>query len=261
VSVNGVAISREAISREAQHHPAKTPLDAWKAAAQALAIRQLLLQEARRLAIPALPQSDGAGRRESDEEAMVRGLIEREIVTPEPDEETCRRFYLKNVQRFRSPAIYEAAHILFAARKDDAPAYAEAQRQASVVLTELQAHPERFAELAAAHSACPSGAQGGNLGQITCGQTTPEFEHALFALAPGCIGDALVLTRYGVHIIRLDRRIEGRLLPFELVAGRIADYLRDSVTCRATAQYIARLVSRAQITGVALAGAAEHRVN
>jgi peptidyl-prolyl cis-trans isomerase C len=96
---------------------------------------------------------------------------------------------------------------------------------------------------------------------LTLGQTTPEFEAALVALPVGAISEAPVETRYGLHIIRLDRKIEERQLPFELVAERIADYLRESVTRRATAQYIARLVSRAKITGVALEGAEAHRVN
>ena len=49
--------------------------------------------------------------------------------------------------------------------------------------------------------------------------------------------------------------------PTKLVAGRIADYLRDSVRRRADAQYIARLVSAAQIEGVDLAGADALRVH
>ena len=68
-------------------------------------------------------------------------------------------------------------------------------------------------------------------------------------------------TRYGLHIIRLDRRIESRQLPFETVADGIAEYLRESVTGRACAQYIARLVSRATIHGVSLASPEAHRVN
>ena len=261
VSVNGIVIARDAIARETQHHPASKPIAAWQSAARALVVRELLLQEARNLGIEATPQSDPSGRRETEEEALVRSVVEQEVVTPEPDEDVCRRYYAQNRARFRSPAIYEAAHILFAASKQDAVAFAEAQRKAAAVLAELQAEPQRFAELAGLHSACPSGAQGGNLGQITAGQTTPEFEQALFGLTPGSICAGPIATRYGVHIIRLDRRIEGRELPFELVADRIADYLRESVTRRATAQYVARLVSRAEITGLALEGAEAHRVN
>ena len=260
VRVNGVAIPRDAISREAQHHSARTPLEAWQDAAHALAVRELLLQEARRQQIVAAPLSQD-GRRETDDEAAIRTLVEREVRTPQADNATCRRYYEQNRGRFRSPDIYEAAHILFAANTADAAAYAQARADAQAALTILRAHPERFAALAAAHSACSSAAQGGNLGQITAGQTTPEFEAALFALEPGTIAPEPVATRYGIHIVRLDRKHEGRDLPFELVADRIADYLQESVRRRAIAQYLARLAGAAQIEGIALAGAEAMRVN
>ncbi|HTT46678.1 MAG TPA: peptidylprolyl isomerase [Pseudolabrys sp.] len=261
VSVNGVAIARDAIQREMQHHAATKPIAAWQQAACALVIRELLLQEARRLAIAPEPLSDGEGRRETEEEAIIRGLIEREVSVPEPDDTTCRRYYEQNRARFRSPDIYEASHILFTAVPADREAYAQARADAVGVLAALAERPEAFAMLAQAHSRCPSAAQGGNLGQITAGQTTPEFEEALVALEPGQMCDAPVATRYGFHIIRLDRKHAGRTLPYEVVAGRIADYLRDSVRQRADAQYVARLVSAARIEGVDLAGADALRVH
>jgi len=261
VRVNGVTIPRAAISREVQQHPAPTPAEAWKAAARALVVRELLLQEARRLDVPCAPLADGDGRRETEDEAVLRALIAQEVQTPKADIDTCRRYYEQNRQRFRSADIYEASHILFAAHRDDAPAYAEARQDAEAVLAVLRAHPEQFADLAAAHSACPSAAHGGNLGQITAGETTPAFERALFALAPGEIAAEPVATPYGFHIVRLERKHDGRTLAFELVAGRIADYLHDSVQLRALAQYIARLVSAASIEGIALAGAEAMRVN
>jgi peptidyl-prolyl cis-trans isomerase C len=262
VSVNGVTIPRETIARETQNHPAAKPLAAWQAAARALVIRELLLQEARRLGIDAEPQADADDRRQTRDEALIRSLIEREVTTPEPDEASCRRYYEQNRPRFRSPAIYEAAHILFAARAGDAEAFALARRQAESVIAQLREQPEKFADLARIHSACPSAAQGGNLGQIGAGQTTAEFERALFALAPGVITVEPVATRYGLHIIRLDRRIDTQDLPFELVADRIADYLRESVMRRASAQYIARLMARSEITGIECGDAAQsHRVN
>jgi peptidyl-prolyl cis-trans isomerase C len=261
VSVNGVDIPHDAIARETQYHPAAKPIDAWQAAARALVVRELLLQEARRLDITALPRSDASGRRETEEEALIHSLMEEEVATPEPDEATCRRYYEQNLGRFRSEPIYEAAHILFTARKDLPEDYAEAQHAATAVLSQLKRHPERFGDLARAHSACPSAAQGGNLGQITAGQTTWEFEQALATLTPSSITPSPVETRYGLHIIRLDRKVEGQQLPFEAVAERIADYLRESVAHRAAAQYIARLVSKAEITGIVLAGAEAHRVS
>ena len=142
VSVNGVAIARDAIAREMQHHPADKPIAAWQQAARALVVRELLLQRANAIGVTPEPVSDEDGRRETDDEAIMRALVEREVAVPEPDEETCRRYYENNKQRFRSPDIYEAAHILFAALPADAEAYAQAQAEAAGVLAALQESPK-----------------------------------------------------------------------------------------------------------------------
>jgi len=261
VSVNGVAIAREAIQREMQHHPAQKPIAAWQQAARALVIRELLLQRARQLALTPEPLSDDEGRRETDDEAIMRALVEREVTVPEPDDETCRRYYERNQARFRSPDIYEASHILFAALPSDRAAYAQARADAEAVLATLRDDLDSFATLARAYSRCPSAAQGGNLGQLTRGQTTAEFERALLALAPGALCAEPVVSRYGFHIVRLERKHEGRVLPYEAVADRIAAYLRESVRQRASAQYVARLISAARIEGIELAGAERLRVH
>ena len=115
VSVNGVVVPRDASAREVQHHPAPSPAAGWKEAARALAVRELLLQEAMRLDVTAAALDDGEGRRETDDEARIRALIEREVTIPAPDAESCRRYYEQNRRRFRSTDIYEAAHILIPA--------------------------------------------------------------------------------------------------------------------------------------------------
>src|SRR5438128_11553668 len=89
ISVNGKVIAREVIAREVQNHPAEKPILAWQAAARALVVRELLLQEAVRLGIEAEPLQDPEGRRETADEAAMRVLIEREVVTLEPDEVAC----------------------------------------------------------------------------------------------------------------------------------------------------------------------------
>src|SRR3974390_1418039 len=124
VRVNNVTITRDAIVREMQHHAAAEPVAVWQKSARALVIRELLLQEAHRLGIRAEPETEGEGRRETDEEALIRRLIEREVTVPEPDNDTCRRYYEKNRARFRSADIYEASHILFAAMSNDEQARA-----------------------------------------------------------------------------------------------------------------------------------------
>ena len=261
VSVNGVDIPHAAISREAQHHPAPTAIAAWRAAARALVVRELLLQEARRTGVTPAPQVDADGRRETEEEALVRGLIEREVSVPTADADACRRYYERNRRRFRSADLYAASHILIPARRDEPQAYAAARERAHSLLSVLARAPDRFAELAAAYSACPSAAAGGNLGQLARGDTTPEFEEALLALAPGETTRVPVETRYGFHIIRLERHIPGRELPFEAVRDRIAGYLEERARRTAIAQYLARLAARADIAGIDLPTAADLRVS
>ncbi|RWG22951.1 MAG: peptidylprolyl isomerase [Mesorhizobium sp.] len=254
VTVNGVAISRKAIAGEVQNFPARNPGEGWRAATRALVIRELLLQEARRLDIVAEQRTDQDGRRETVEDALVRGLIELEVRVPEADEEMLRRFYENNRPRFVASPLYEADHILIAARRDDRDAFAAAREKVLSLRSGLAAAPDRFADLARDCSDCPSGALGGSLGQIGPGDTTPEFEAALGDLAPGDISPP-VETRYGVHLIRLTRRIEGRQLPFEAVRERIASYLAEHVGRQATAQYVSLLVGRADISGIAIDGA------
>jgi peptidyl-prolyl cis-trans isomerase C len=248
--VNGVVISRALISREVQNHPADSPIAAWKAAALALVVREALTQEVKRRAIEAEPRADGEGRRETADEARMRALVEREVTVPHPTEDECRRYYEHNLARFRSPDLYEAAHILFSAPHDDAGAYAAARERASAIIAGLCADSGTFDHLARSLSDCPSREVGGNLGQIGPGQTTPAFERALSTMQPGEISPEPVETPYGAHIIRLDRKIAGRVLPFEVVRERIAAYLARAVRRRAEAQYVARLLARCRLEGL-----------
>lgn len=250
VAVNGADISRDAIARETQNHPAAKPIDAWQAAARALVIRELLLQEARRLGLQAEPATDEEGRRETDDEAVIRAVIEREVVTPEPGEAECLRYFEANRKRFRSPALFEVAHILLGCKADTQEA--DLATSARTLLDLLGPEPKAFEALARQYSDCPSREVGGNLGQIGPGQTVPEFEAALAEMIPGSVHPEPVRTRYGLHIVRLDRRIAGRDLPFEIARPIIASYLSDHVQRMAQRQYISQLAGRASIEGVAL---------
>ncbi|MDP2334087.1 MAG: peptidylprolyl isomerase [Reyranella sp.] len=255
VSVNGVVIPGGDIARETQHHHATDPDEAWNLAARALVIRELLSQEVERLSIVAEPLEDGEGRRETPQEARLRALIEREVDVPSADEAACRRYYDANTRRFRSPDLFEAAHILFVAAPDDGAARDRAREAATALVADLVRDPAGFVAAAAAHSACPSSKQGGNLGQVSTGQTVPEFETALRGMVPGVVHPRAVESRYGLHVVRLDRRIDGEVLPFDLVRDRIADYLDEAVRRRAQQQYVSILAGRAQVTGVELAAA------
>lgn len=252
ISVNGTVIEDRVIDQEVQYHPAATRDEARFAAARALVVKHLLLTEAGRLGQTGVSAREG----ESLEEAAIREHLEQAVLIPEPDDGTCRRYHDNNINRVRSPDLFEACHILFPAAADDHAARQEARRKATDTLQILVAAPHRFAELARSLSACPSAAVGGSLGQVTRGQTVEELETFFHHLVPGTLCPVPVPSRYGYHVLRLDRRELGRTLPFAAVKDRIASYLRDSAWRRAVHQYLQILVGRATIKGIDLKGAA-----
>ncbi len=254
VAVNQAIIASADIAREAQHHAGRSPKEAWQAATRALIVRELLLQRARALGLVADPRSED-GLRETHEAALIRQLLEAEVSLPTADEVACHRYYLANQARFRSPDLFEPSHILFKAPRDDAPAYTRAMARATAALQLLHGTPGCFESLARALSDCPSSEAGGRLGQVARGDTTPEFEAALWSMQPGSLCAEPVCTRYGVHVVRLDRKVSGEVLPFAQVKERIVQYLEGSVWRRAMAQYVAVLAGRADITGFDMAGA------
>lgn len=94
------------------------------------------------------PGKVGEDRCETDEEALIRVLLEREISVPEADKMSCRRYYEKILKLFRSADLFDAAHVLFSADRSDAEAFAAAVDSARSAITLLSEQPGRFPNLA-----------------------------------------------------------------------------------------------------------------
>jgi peptidyl-prolyl cis-trans isomerase C len=107
VRVDGVLIDEADIAREVQHHDGASIEEARAAAAQALVIRHLLLQRAAALRLEPTPETDELGRWESDEEALIRAVLEIEAPPNEPTSEECLRVFQTN--RGRYPKTFESA--------------------------------------------------------------------------------------------------------------------------------------------------------
>lgn len=257
IKLNGVALPPQMIAAEAQHHPARTPAAAFQAAARALVVRTLLLEEARRRGLEATPDLVAPGKRETQDEAVIRALLDGAAPIPEPSEAACRAFYDSHRDKFCSPDLMEASHILFAADPHDAAAHAKAEAQARVALEEIARRPQAFDAIARERSDCPSKSAGGRLGQLQPGELVREFEAALCDLEPGETGREPVATRFGLHVVRLDARVRGQLLPFDYVRDRIAAFLAERQWRRETSAFIAGLVEGACIEGLDMASGAE----
>jgi peptidyl-prolyl cis-trans isomerase C len=62
-----------------------------------------------------------------------------------------------------------------------------------------------FAKLASEHSSCPSGQNGGELGEFSPGQMVPEFDRVVFS-APVGVVQGPVKTQFGWHLVEVTSR-------------------------------------------------------
>lgn len=241
--VNDVLISEAAIADERVHY--ERDADPESDARRALAIRELLRQRAVALAL--------LDERSPLDDAAFDALIERELNVPRPTRADCERYYAQHPTRFRRNDIVYASHILFAVT-DRAP-LARLRFKAEETLRAVRDAPDTFEQAARELSNCPSAAVGGSLGQLLRGDSVPEFERALFDNTTLGVLPMLVNTRFGFHIVRIERRVDGEAQPFDEVEADIAAFLDTRVRHKAMQQYVAVLAGQATIEGADLGNA------
>lgn len=249
--INGEHIDHTIIAAETQNQaaPRGKPGIAWRKAANAVAIRTLLLQEARQRRISTEAQEISAGRFESEEEALIRGLLEETVKSQPPSDAAVRAEWAKNPSRFRSQPLWEVSHILCACNPLDAAENQKSKARADDLLARIERDPSSFVRIANDQSDCGSRSSGGALGQVGPGDTVPEFEAALIGLKSGEIVGAPILTRHGWHIIRMDAVALGEELPFEVVKQRISVAMEKADWARKAQAFIRERVGAAVITG------------
>ena len=99
-----------------------------------------------------------------------------------------------------------ARHILI--RPNEIVTEDEAMRRLRDIKRRVETGTGDFAELARQYSVDGSAGRGGDLGWIYPGDTVPEFERAMNALAPGQVSEP-VRTPFGIHLIQvLERRTD-----------------------------------------------------
>ncbi len=82
----------------------------------------------------------------------------------------------------------------------------ETQEKCEDIKTQIEAGAD-FSELAKEHSMCPSGRQGGCLGEFSPGQMVKEFDDVVFSEDLGKIHGP-IRTQFGFHLIEITSRTE-----------------------------------------------------
>lgn len=144
------------------------------------------------------------------------------------DDIDLRLFYELHGERFTSPELRSARHILITINPD----YAENTREAALArVTELahrlsggNARGSRFGDLARRHSECPSALEGGRLGEVRRGTLYPELDARLFSMAENEISEVLE-SEAGFHLLFCERIQPARRAPFNKVKERIREIL------------------------------------
>ncbi len=80
------------------------------------------------------------------------------------------------------------------------------QAQCLKLKSEIEAGKD-FAAVAKAHSQCPSGKQGGALGEFGPGQMVPEFDKVVFSGEVGKVHGP-VKTQFGYHLVEITKRVD-----------------------------------------------------
>jgi peptidyl-prolyl cis-trans isomerase C len=167
--------------------------------------------------------------------AAIDLLLEREVVTPEPTDEECSRFYATHLDQFSSGDRSTRAHPVCGnarcaaagdPRQVGRDVAGPAARRTLDALAESVQLPGRTAATSTA----------------TRDEIVPEFAEAVSTAGRrDCC--RRWRTRYGFHIVLIDQRVPGQTVPFEAVHERIAAELREKAV-RALRQYAGALGAR-----------------
>ena len=181
------------------------------------------------------------------EQLLSRKVISREVQSQvKLTEDDITEYYEKQLEEFKTPAAIWARHILLIVKKD------EGGERETAILNEIKRIRQEiidgldFAEAAVKYSEGPSGPDGGDLGEIAPGVMVKPFEDAAFLLEPGEVSGP-VRTRFGFHLIKVDKKKESKLRPLEEVRKEVENRIYQKIVSEVRGDWITRLKKNAFI--------------
>jgi peptidyl-prolyl cis-trans isomerase SurA len=157
-------------------------------------------------------------------------------------------FHVVRLVERRDPGAFtvtqtRARHILLRPAAQDGTQ--AAQRRLAEFRRQILAGERRFEDVAREVSEDGSAAQGGDLGWSSPGSFVPEFEQAMNALPIGGLSEPVV-SRFGVHLIRVDERRNAEIDPRQL-RQQAANALREQKYEQAYLEWVRDLRGQAYI--------------
>lgn len=214
-TVNGIAITEdevnELIAALGPRGHSYDNLEGRKAVLSQVIASKLMLIDARANLYETEPafKAELARLREN---LLISYATEKAVSSVSVSDKEVEEYYEVHKGRFMNDETVNASHILV-----------ESEELALELLGKIKSGEMTFEDAARQHSTCPSGQNGGSLGDFGKGQMVPEFDVAVFAMEVGAISDAPVKTQFGYHLIKLNAKNPAEHIPFSEIAGEIKE--------------------------------------
>ena len=188
---------------------------------------------------------------EMEKSEIIDRQVKRKVTITDDDVE---RYYKANSNKYRSDERAHIRHILLALPANASPERVQdVMAKATELYKRIQAG-EDFAELAKENSEGAGQADGGDIGWIKRGSLIPGLEQVAFEkLSVGQVSEPF-RTSMGVHIVKLEAREAGAVLPLSTVAPRIKEELLNKALEERFAKWMKTDLRRKHRVDVKIAG-------
>jgi peptidyl-prolyl cis-trans isomerase SurA len=161
-------------------------------------------------------------------------------------EKKTKQYYIKNRKDFLTSSKIHVAHILFIFGESISETSRELKRERAEEALKKIRSGMSFKEAAKKYSEDVSASSGGDLGILERGKMLKEFEEAAFKLRQGQVSP-IVVTPYGLHIIKVDKVIPKKYKSYKTVKPEIQNILFGKIAQKQYARWIAGLKKDAYI--------------
>ena len=188
---------------------------------------------------------------EMEKSEIIDRQVKRKVTITDEDVE---RYYKANPNKYRSDARARIRHILLTLPERAAPDRVQAVMAEGKELYERVKAGEDFATLAKQYSQGAGQADGGDIGWIKRGTLIPGLEEVAFEkLQVGQVSEPF-RTSMGVHIVKLEAREAGNVLPLATVAPRIKEELLNKALEERFARWMKTDLRRKHRVDIKIAG-------
>jgi len=188
---------------------------------------------------------------EMEKSEIIDRQVKRKVTITDEDVE---RYYKANPNKYKSNERARIRHILLSLPENAAPDRVQAVTAKGKDLYERIKAGEDFAKLAKENSEGAGQADGGDIGWIKRGTLIPGLEEVAFEkLQVGQVSEPF-RTSMGLHIVKLEGREAGSVLPLSTVAPRIKEELLNKALEERFARWMKTDLRRKHRVDVKIAG-------